>query len=305
MLDKVVQLLVPRPGGLYVDATVGDGGHALGLLAAAGEHARLIGIDRDPEAVQAAQQRLAPFGSRARVFHDVFWNLGALLEGLGVSQMDGCLFDLGVSSRQLDLPMRGFSHRQDGPLDMRMDPSSSRTAFEVVNTFSEADLARTFRLYGEERQAASIARAICTARRKVPIERTVHLRQVIASTASGSHLEKTMARVFQAIRIEVNDELAHLAQALTDAISALRLGGRIAAISYHSLEDRTVKHTFAALARGCVCPPDLPVCGCGRTPVIKTFKDTPPSPEEIANNPRARSARLRAAEKVGEQHDWT
>ena len=305
MLDEVVQALVIRPGGLFVDATLGGGGHAFGLLSACGEEGRLVGIDRDPEALEASRSELAVFGSRTLLFCDVFWNLVPILKSAGVTQIDGCIYDLGVSAHQIDVPERGFSYRQDGPLDMRMDPSIPKTARTVVNEYSQAALVRVLRQYGEERRAASIARAICTARLRTPIERTLQLRQIVTSAASPKHLEKTMARVFQAVRIEVNDELRYVQQSVTDAIGALRLGGRIAAISYHSLEDRIVKQTFAAYAHRCICPPDLPVCACGRRPVLKVFKDKTPTLTEIQRNPRARSARLRIAEKVGEMHDQT
>jgi 16S rRNA (cytosine1402-N4)-methyltransferase len=300
MVEEVVEALVTDPRGLYVDATVGAGGHALSLLSALDESGRLIAIDRDQQAIEASRITLAPFLSRTHLLQDVFWRIASILRERDVGRVHGCLFDLGVSSMQIDAAERGFSYRQDGPLDMRMDQSGGRTAADVVNGFSERDLVRILREYGEERRAPAIARRICSERRRGRIERTLQLRGIIASTVFGRHVEKTMARTFQAIRIEVNDELRHLRSALADATEALRVGGRIAVISYHSLEDRIVKQTFRAYVRRCTCPPDLPVCVCGRTPVLRLLKDRSPSPGEIRRNPRARSARLRIAEKLHE-----
>ena len=303
MLQEVVQALVDDPGGIYVDATVGGGGHAFGLLSALNQEGKLIGIDRDDEAIEASRSRLASFRSSVYLFCDVFWNLLPILGQLDISQIDGCLFDLGISSHQITASERGFSYRQDGPLDMRMDRFSSRTAATVVNQASEKELVRIFREYGEERQAVAIARRICSARQRKPIDRTLALRRIIASAASGQYLEKTLARIFQAIRIELNDELRYLKGAITDAVKVLRIGGKIAIISYHSLEDRIVKHTFRAYSHRCICPPDLPVCACGRGPVLKVSKDRTPCLTEVQRNPKARSARLRMAEKVGEVCD--
>ena len=292
--------LVTDPRGVYVDATLGGGGHAEHLLKRIGEEGRLIGVDRDPEAIAEASRRLAGFGDRLRTVQAPFWELPHILEDLSVSRAAGMLFDLGVSSHQIDDPERGFSYQQDGPLDMRMGPDAPRTAHEVVNTYSQAALTRVLKTYGEERASGRIARAICRHREEDPLTRTWELRNLVAEVTGGAHLQKTLSRIFQAIRIEVNEELSHLQSVLEQAVEALQPGGRIAVLSYHSLEDRCVKQVFREAAKGCICPPDLPVCGCGREPTLKilTPRGIRPAADERARNPRARSAALRVGQRL-------
>lgn len=302
LVDRVVELLVPalEDGGIIVDATLGRGGHAARLLAAA-PRSRLIGIDRDPIALAASHSALDEFSRRTTFVREDFTRLEAVLERLGIEAIRGVLFDLGVSSPQLDEAARGFSFRHEGPLDMRMDPGSDLTADEVVNTYDERALARVIRIYGEERFATRIARAIVRSR---PVRTTAQLADVVrtaipaATRRTGGHPAR---RTFQALRIEVNAELEALDRALPVAIDALDPGGRIAVISYHSLEDRRVKKEFQERARGCVCPPDLPICVCGRGADLRILTRRPlrPSDDEIEANPRARAAKLRAAERLG------
>ncbi|MDH3249882.1 MAG: 16S rRNA (cytosine(1402)-N(4))-methyltransferase RsmH [Acidimicrobiia bacterium] len=289
LLSEVIDLLAPTPPGVIVDATFGGGGHAR-ALAAAGDH-RVVGIDRDPEARANAGD--------LEVLEGDFGDFDALLDDAGIGAISGALFDLGISSHQVDEAGRGFSYHSEGPLDMRMDTTQELSAAEVVNTYSEADLAWILRTYGEESQAKRIARAIVAAR---PIETTTELAQVVASAMpaalrrSGHPARKT----FQAIRIEVNNELDSVRRGVEAALGRLDLGGRCAVISYHSLEDRIIKRRFVDGASGCDCPPELPVCACGRYPELRlvTRKPVMASDAEIAANPRARSARLRVAEKA-------
>jgi 16S rRNA (cytosine1402-N4)-methyltransferase len=302
-LDRIVALLTPplQRGGVVVDATLGLGGHAEALLRAV-PTGRVVGVDRDPEAVRRSGERLAPYADRITLVHAVYDELPDVLAGLGIERVDGVLFDLGVSSLQLDATERGFSYAHDAPLDMRMDPTTGRTAADVLNTYPYADLARILREYGEERFAGRIAQAIVRARAETPLTSTSALADLVrhaipaATRRHGGHPAK---RTFQALRIEVNAELAALRQALPAAIAALAVGGRIVALSYHSLEDRLVKQAIAAGLKGCVCPPDLPVCACGREPELRLLvRSEQPSDAEVAANPRAASARLRAAERV-------
>ena len=300
--DRVVDYLLPalESGGTVVDGTLGRGGHARRILEAA-PNAYLVGIDRDAEALSASRTNLAPHEGRFVLVRDDFKNLAAVLERLGHASVRGVLLDLGVSSPQLDEATRGFSYRHNGPLDMRMDTSQSLTAADVVNGYSENDLARLIGRYGEERFSRRVARAIVASR---PISDTQQLADVVkgaipaATRRTGGHPAK---RTFQALRLEVNGELTALETALPAAVDVLEPGGRIAVLSYHSLEDRIVKNAFRDEARGCVCPPDLPVCRCGAEPRLRlvTRKGIVPSADEIEANPRARSARLRVAEKVG------
>ncbi len=291
-----------RPDGIYVDGTAGGGGHSAGIASRL-TTGRLIAIDQDEAAVRAASERLAPFGARATVVRNNFCRLAEVCAGLGIERIDGVLLDLGVSSYQLDTPERGFSYMADAPLDMRMDGRGERTAYDVVNTYSEADLRRILFSYGEERFAGRIAARIVSARAAHPIETTGELSELIkaaipaAAREGGHHPAK---RSFQAIRIEVNGELDVIRPALEAATDLLNPGGRMAVITFHSLEDRIVKDTFAELARGCICPPDLPVCVCGRKPRVRPVSRKPilPSAEELEDNPRARSAKLRVAEKL-------
>jgi 16S rRNA (cytosine1402-N4)-methyltransferase len=305
LLDRVVALLTPplERGGVVVDATVGMGGHTEALLRAV-PTGRVIGIDRDPEALRRSEVRLSGFGDRVTLVHAVYDELPAVLAAADLHRIDGVLFDLGVSSLQLDESARGFSYAQDAPLDMRMDPTTGQSAAEVVNTYSAAELTRILREYGEERFASRIAGAIVRARTVAPLTTTAPLAELVreaipaATRRHGGHPAK---RTFQALRIEVNSELDVLRRALPAAIESLAVGGRIVVLSYHSLEDRLAKQALAAGLRGCVCPPDLPVCACGREPELRLLvakSAAAPSDAEIEANPRSASARLRAAERV-------
>lgn len=299
---ETVEWLVWDPDGTYVDATTGGGGHAEQVLNRLGPAGRLIGIDRDPEAIATATGRLARFGSRFEAVQAPFWELEGILGSRGLETVAGVLFDLGVSSHQIDTASRGFSFQEDGPLDMRMGPDAARTAEDVVNGYDRDALIRIFRAYGEERASRRIAEAICRRRAEAPIRHTRELSRVVREAAGGSHPQKALARIFQSIRIEVNDELGRLQQTLASAIDVLTAGGRIVVLSYHSLEDRTVKQVFRDAAKGCICPPDLPVCACGRKPRLKvlTRRVVRAGQAEVALNPRSRSATLRAAERTSE-----
>jgi 16S rRNA (cytosine1402-N4)-methyltransferase len=291
MVDEVVELIAPSLPGTVIDATFGGGGHSRRLLEEFGDDVRIVAVDRDPEAVANA----SALGVEA-----IIGNFGDLQNLLGshlADQPAAILFDFGVSSHQVDTSERGFSYHHDGPLDMRMGPDASRTAADIVNEWSESDLARIIRRYGDEPLAGRIASAIVAAR---PIETTGQLSTVIAAAVPKRRAGHPARRTFQAIRIAVNDELEAVASGIDQAIELVRPGGRVIAISYHSLEDRIVKRRFAAGAVGCICPPELPVCGCGRTAELRlvTRKPLRPSGEEIEANRRARSAVLRAVEKV-------
>ncbi len=299
MVQEVVEGLVADPNGTYMDATAGGGGHSLALLKRLGARGRLIAVDRDGEAVEATRERLAA-DERAVVWQGNFAELGVVLAREEIGSLSGVLFDLGVSSHQIDEAERGFSYQEDGPLDMRMDAGAGQTAAELIATRSEAELAGLIVQYGEERQARRIARSIHRRLSLGPLETTQALREAIAVTAPQI-LNKTLARVFQALRIAVNDELGQLTMGLDVGEASLKPGGRLAVIAYHSLEDRLVKQRFAVLERGCICPPRLPVCICGRKP---SFKKVGPklrraSEEELRVNRRARSAILRIYEKIG------
>lgn len=302
LFSECMDALNIRPDGIYIDGTAGGGGHSAGIAARL-TTGKLIAIDQDEAAVAAATRRLAPFGEHAAVVRSNFCRLTDVCAELNVRHIDGILLDLGVSSYQLDTPERGFSYMADAPLDMRMDERTSRTAYDVVNTYSESDLRRILFSYGEERFAGRIAARIVSARAEHPIETTGELSDLIraaipaAAREGGHHPAK---RSFQAIRIEVNGELDVIRPALEAAAGLLNPGGRMAVITFHSLEDRIVKETFAGLARGCTCPPDLPVCVCGRKPQVRLVSRKPilPSAEELESNPRSRSAKLRVAEKL-------
>lgn len=301
LAERVIDFLIPalRDGGVVVDATLGRAGHALRILEAAPE-AYLVGIDRDPDALEASRTQLAEEAGRVRLVRDDFKNLEAILERLGVAPVRGVLFDLGVSSPQLDQASRGFSYRSNGPLDMRMDPADRLSADDVVNRYPVAELERVISRYGEERFARRIAQAVDRAR---PVHTTAELADVVkeaipaATRRTGGHPAR---RTFQAIRMEVNQELQALERALPAAIASLSPGGRAVVVSYHSLEDRIVKTRFAEEARGCVCPPDFPVCRCGAEATLRVLTRRPvrPSQHEIESNPRVKSARLRAAERL-------
>ncbi len=299
--DAVLRYLAPRKGGLYVDATVGPGGHAEAILEAISPEGRLIGVDRDPQALAFARRRLDRFGARAIFVHGDARRLPALLRELGISRVRGVLADLGVSSLQLDTVERGFSFRHDAPLDMRFDTSRGVTAAELLATLGEAELREILWRYGEERQAASIARAIVQQRARQPIRTTRELAALCERVAARHPWRIHPAtRTFQALRIAVNRELDDLDALVEGAASVLEPEGRLVVIAFHSLEDRIVKHALRRLARGCVCPPELPACACGRQPAVRllTRRAVRPAPEECAINPRARSARLRAAERI-------
>lgn len=302
LLDECIDGLAIKPEGIYVDGTAGGGGHSF-EIAKRLTTGKLIAIDQDAAAITAASERLAPLGERAVVVRSNFCEIASVCRELGVEQIDGLLLDLGVSSYQLDTAERGFSYQADAPLDMRMDKRRSLTAAEVVNEYSEERLKKILYEYGEERYSAAIAAAIVREREKHPIESTAQLSNLIkyaippAAREGGHHPAK---RSFQAIRIEVNGELDVIEPAIRDAVSLLRKGGRVAIITFHSLEDRIVKQTFADLARGCTCPKDFPICVCGNKPILKQVNKKPilPSTEELAENPRSRSAKLRVAQKL-------
>lgn len=303
LLREVVAWLRPASGGVYVDCTLGAGGHAEALLDASAPDGRVIGIDRDPAALAIARERLAPYGDRFVAIHADHGDLLEAARGAGVFAADGIVADLGVSSMQLDDAERGFSFRNDGPLDMRMDPGSGApTAADLLATMPESEIRRILREYGEERHASRIAHGIVRRRETQPLLRTQDLAE-IARRAYGPAAHRSRihpaTRTFQALRIEVNREIVGLERFVTDAVSLLRRGGRFVAISFHSLEDRAVKHTLRALAERCICPPGLPKCGCGRENLVRilTARPVEPTPEELDVNPRARSARLRAAER--------
>ena len=302
LLDACMDALNVRPDGVYVDGTLGRAGHASEIVKRL-TSGRLVGIDRDPEALSASALRLEPWRERVTLLHGSFADLAALLDGIGVRQADGMLFDLGVSSPQLEDPSRGFSYLHDAPLDMRMDPASPLSARDVVNTWPESELRRVLYEYGEERYAPAIARGIVRARESKPLETTGELVGIIrASMPSRALREKQhpAKRSFQAIRIAVNGELDALEPMLRAAVERLRPGGRLAVITFHSLEDRVVKRTLKAFQQGCVCPKEFPVCVCGRRPQVRavTRKPITPDENELRDNPRARSAKLRAVEKL-------
>lgn len=298
MLDECMKALHIRPEGVYVDGTLGRAGHSR-EIAKRLTTGRLICIDQDSAAIEAARERLAPWMDRVRLVHGNFAELGSVLAE--EPDVDGMLFDLGVSSPQLDDPERGFSYMQDAPLDMRMDQTSPLTAREAVNSWSLEELRRALFEFGEERYAPAIARAIVRQREQRPIETTLELVDVIKSAMPPAALREKQhpaKRSFQAIRIAVNGELDVLPPMLRAAVDRLRPGGRLAVITFHSLEDRIVKRTLRELAQGCTCPPDFPVCVCGKKPLVRLDKPVTPTAAEVEENPRARSARLRTAEKL-------
>lgn len=304
MPDEVLRLLSPRPGGCYLDGTLGGAGHAA-LIAeqCLADGGTLIGMDRDQEALRAAAVRLSRFGDGVRLLHGDFAELADRLDSLGVELIDGFILDLGVSSHQLDTARRGFSFQQDGALDMRMDGSHGETAADLVNRLPEYELERIIREYGEERWAKRIASFIVRARGEAPIESTLRLVDIIKGAIPRAKWEERLhpaTRTFQALRIAVNHELESLEQGLRGAIDRLRPGGRGVVISFHSLEDRIVKHVFREYASGCTCPRSLPVCVCARTPRARILTGRPvtATEEEIRCNPRSRSAKLRALERL-------
>ena len=302
LLAECIENLAIRPDGIYVDGTLGRAGHSR-AIADRLTSGRLICIDRDQAALDAAAQRLAPWMERVTLVHGNFADLERLLDELGLDAVDGMLFDLGVSSPQLDDASRGFSYMADAPLDMRMDQSQGLTAWQVVNQWPQEELRRILYQYGEERYAPAIAAAIVRARQQAPIETTLELAELIRSAMPAHALREKQhpaKRSFQAIRIAVNDELTAVDRMLQAAVPRLAPGGRLCVIAFHSLEDRLVKNALAVAAKGCTCPPDFPVCVCGKRPQVKliTRKPITAGPEELEENPRARSAKLRVAEKL-------
>ena len=302
LLEECLEALAIRPDGVYVDGTLGRAGHSL-EIARRLTTGRLIGIDRDETAIAAAQERLRDYMDHVTLVHSNFDRIGAILEELNISGADGMLFDLGVSSPQLDDAQRGFSYMHDAPLDMRMDRTAALDAHQVVNRWPYEELRRILYEYGEERYAPAIAKGICRARETSPIETTLQLVDVIKSAMPPQALREKQhpaKRSFQAIRIAVNGELDALPPMLNAAAEHLNAGGRLAVISFHSLEDRIIKKTMQELATGCTCPPNFPVCVCGKTPKMKLISRKPitPGDGELTENPRARSAKLRVAEKL-------
>ena len=297
LYQDIIHALQPRSGGSYVDCTLGAGGHAQGILEASQPEGKLLGLDLDPQAIAIAEKRLASFGERVRIERASYVELSRVLESIGWKGVNGIVFDLGVSSMQFDTPERGFSFQQDAPLDMRFSPDSPISAAELVNQMSEAELAEIIFRYGEDRNARRIARAIVRAR---PLETTKQLAAVVAGAGrTRDHLHPA-TRTFQALRIAVNEELKSIEAALPQAVQALNKGGRLAVISFHSLEDRIVKDYINQESTDCLCPPRQPQCTCGHKASLKkiTRKPIVPAETEITENPRARSAKLRIAEKI-------
>lgn len=303
MLDECIEGLNIRPQGVYVDATLGLGGHSAKIASRLEADGRLISIDRDETALDRAQAVLAPYMDFVTLVHGNFRDLSDILDRLGIEKVDGMLFDLGVSSPQLDESERGFSYMSDAPLDMRMDRLESKTAADVVNTWSQGELKRILYDFGEERYAPRIAEAIVRNREKKPIETTLELVEIIKSAMPAAALREKQhpaKRSFQAIRIAVNDELDAVSQVLSTAADRLTIGGRLCVISFHSLEDRIVKNAIASRENGCICPRDFPVCTCGFVQTLKNLSRKPllPKEKELDENPRSRSAKLRVAQRV-------
>lgn len=303
MLEETVKGLVTNKDGIYVDCTLGGAGHSSRIASLLSEQGRLIGIDQDADAIAAATERLKDAACQVDIVHSNFSRLGEILEEQGATAVDGVVFDLGVSSHQIDTAERGFSYMQDAPLDMRMNPEADFSAYDVVNNYSEEELHRIFKEYGEERWSKRIAQFIVTERAHKPVETTGELVDIICKAvpkavrqAAGGHPAK---RVFQAIRIEVNDELGILAKTFKTAVAHLKPGGRLAIITFHSLEDRIAKTVLKEMARGCICPPELPVCMCNHQPEIKIIgKPIQAGVDELEHNSRSKSAKLRIAEKL-------
>lgn len=303
MLNECLEGLNIKADGTYVDGTVGGAGHSIEIVKRLSENGRLICVDKDEDALKAAGERLAPYKNRVTFIHDDYKNLVNELDSIGVGKVDGILLDLGVSSYQLDNAERGFSYMKDAPLDMRMDRSQRISAHEVVNGYTESELARILFDYGEEKLARQIARNIVRARSEKPIETTLELAKIVEDTYPAKTRWKfghPAKRTFQAIRIEVNDELSSLGEAVTAMARRLEKGGRMAVITFHSLEDRIVKSAFKELSLACTCPPDFPVCVCGKVQEVELVNKKPitASEEELENNSRSQSAKLRVIEKL-------
>ena len=302
LLDQCIEALNIRPDGIYLDGTLGRAGHS-GQIVRRLTTGRLLCVDRDQAALDAARERLAPWLDRVTLVHSNFDQVDGILDRLSLSGVDGMLFDLGVSSPQLDDGSRGFSYMADAPLDMRMDREEGVTAADVVNTWSQEELRRIIAQYGEERYASQIAGAIVRRRGDKPIATTLELVEIIKSAMPGKALREKQhpaKRTFQAIRIAVNDELTAAQRVIDQAVPRLAKGGRLCVITFHSLEDRIVKNGFGTFVKGCTCPPDFPVCVCGKKPTLKSVSKKPvlPSQKELEENPRSRSAKLRIAEKL-------
>lgn len=297
LYHEIIHALQPKNAGHYVDGTLGAGGHARGILEACTPEGRLLGLDVDPQALALARENLAPYGQRAHLLQASYDSLTETLREIGWDKVDGILLDLGLSSMQLDTPERGFSFQQDAPLDMRFDPASPTSAADLVNTLPQDELADLIYRYGEERASRRIAQAIVRAR---PLQTTRQLAAVIETVSKRKGRVHPATQTFQALRIAVNEELDRVANVLPQAVAALKSGGRLAIISFHSLEDRIVKEYFRRESRDCICPPRQPVCTCGHKAMLKEISRKPiiPGEAEITANPRARSAKLRIAEKL-------
>lgn len=302
MADEVVDNLITDRSGVYVDCTLGGGGHSLKISQQLNDNALIIGIDQDIEAINAAKIRLNDVKCQVKIIHNNFSQINEILDECNIDKVDGILFDLGVSSHQIDTAERGFSYMQNAPLDMRMDTSKNFTAYNVVNEYAEENLYKIFHEYGEERFSNRIVKAIVNARKIKPIETTGELVKIIENVVpfnkKSGHPAK---RIFQAIRIEVNKELEILNEAINSAVDHLKIGGRIAVITFHSLEDRIIKNTFKTLATDCICPKNFPVCVCNHKATIKILgKVATATEEEIKKNSRAKSAKIRIAEKIND-----
>ncbi len=303
MAKEVIEALEVERGGVFVDCTAGGGGHSLEIAKRLPKGSRLICLDRDDEAIEACTKRLADYSDRFTIVKSNFMNIASALDSVGVDKIDGVMWDLGVSSHQLDEGERGFSYSKEAPLDMRMDREQAKTAYDVVNLYSVEELTRILRDYGEERFASKIAQNIVAAREIKPIETTTALADIVTNSIPVAVRKKEnqnpARRTFQAIRIEVNGELDNIEPSIRAAVERLNPGGRLAVITFHSLEDRVTKEVFKKLSEGCTCPPEFPVCVCGNKPKIKLLTRKPllPTKEEEEENPRARSAKLRTAEK--------
>ncbi|MCB9419438.1 MAG: 16S rRNA (cytosine(1402)-N(4))-methyltransferase RsmH [Ardenticatenaceae bacterium] len=297
LYHEVLQLLRPQPDGRYLDATLGAGGHTAGILQASAPTGRVLAFDRDPEAIAFARKQLALYGDRVTYVNASYAEMVRLAPANGFAELDGILFDLGLSSRQLEQAERGFSFMKDGPLDMRFDPTQGETAADLINNLSETELAKIFWQYGEEQRSRRLAQAIVNGR---PFTTTRQLADFVAAQVKGRERIHPATRIFQALRIATNHELEAVETGVQAAIALLKPGGRVAVISFHSLEDRFVKQLFRHLSQGCTCPPQQPVCTCGGTATLRliTRKAVKASEEEIQQNPRSRSARLRVAEKM-------
>lgn len=301
LLEETIEALNVKPDGIYVDCTLGGGGHSYEILKRLSKDGMLIGIDQDRNALAAAGERLKEF-KNVRYVHDNFYNIASILKNLNINKIDGIMMDLGVSSYQLDNPERGFSYMKDAELDMRMDGESGLSAYDVVNGYSEEEIYRILRDYGEENFASRIAKNIVMRRMEKPIGTTFELVEIIKKSIPMKFQREghPAKRTFQAIRIEVNKELEILDKAVEDSINHLNAGGRIAVITFHSLEDRIIKNKFRQMEKPCTCPPDFPMCICGKKPIIRLTRRKPvePSEEEKTVNTRSRSAKLRFAEKI-------